>query len=207
MPITTTRVSTMTNARIRPDSLRWKATGDVPMQRARQTGSPPRRHGPSFPPDRSYAGAMRCLALAVSVVLALGGSTASAAASTAPDPSSLASIGDSITRATNAFGWYGDHPSFSWSTGFDPVDGLETHYERLLRDDVGVWGHEVNVARAGARMSDAPAQAARAVVAGADYVTILMGANDVCARSVGAMTPVPQFANAFERTLQTLAEG
>src|SRR5215217_1816705 len=82
-----------------------------------------------FPRGRSYAGAMRCLALAVSVVLALGGSTASAAASTTPDPSSLASIGDSITRATNAFGWYGDHPSFSWSTGFDPVDGLETHYE------------------------------------------------------------------------------
>jgi hypothetical protein len=149
---------------------------------------------------------MRRLAVVVSVVLTLGGSTASAAA-TAPEPSSLASIGDSISRATNAFGWYGDHPSFSWSTGFNPVDGLQTHYERLLRDDISVWGHEVNVARAGARMSDAPAQAARAVVAGADYVTILMGANDVCAPSVRAMTPVPQFAHAFERTLQTLAEG
>ena len=151
---------------------------------------------------------MRRLRIAlVPVFLAVSATHPVTARAAVPEPSSLASIGDSITRATNAAGWYGDHPSFSWSTGFNPVDGFATHYERLLGDDVGVWGNELNVARAGARMADAPAQAAKAVVAGADYVTILMGANDVCTASVAAMTPVPQFANAFERTLQTLSAG
>ena len=144
--------------------------------------------------------------LAVVVLTTLVAPALPAGAST-EEPASLASIGDSITRATNAFGWYGDHPSMSWSTGFNPIDGLDTHYERLLRDDVGIWGDELNVARAGARMSDAPTQAARVVAAGADYVTILMGANDLCAPSLEQMTPVPQFAAAFDRTLERLTTG
>ncbi|HYF12382.1 MAG TPA: GDSL-type esterase/lipase family protein [Actinomycetota bacterium] len=134
-------------------------------------------------------------------------STALPASADVEEPSSLASIGDSITRATNAFGWYGDHPSLSWSTGFNLVDGFDTHYERLVRAHPSIWGNELNVARSGATMADAPAQAAKVVAAGADYVTILMGANDLCAASVDRMTPVPQFAAAFDRTLARLSEG
>lgn len=138
-------------------------------------------------------------------VVTLAGPAAGATPPT--EPSSVAAIGDSITRATNAFGWYGDHPSLSWSTGFNPVDGFDTHYERLLARHPSIWGDELNVARAGAKMADAPAQAAKVVVGGADYVTFLMGANDLCASTVQAMTPVPQFANAFDRALARLGEG
>jgi hypothetical protein len=123
------------------------------------------------------------------------------------EPASLASIGDSITRATNAFGWYGDHPSLSWSTGFNPLDGLDSHYERLMSQDPLIFGNEYNLAEAGARMADAPAQATQAVLTGADYVTILMGANDLCAPSVAQMTPVVAFGADLEQTLTTLTSG
>jgi lysophospholipase L1-like esterase len=146
-------------------------------------------------------------ALVVGVVLLSSMLASPAVAGASEEPTSLASIGDSITRGTNAFGWYGDHPSLSWSTGFNPADGFDSHYERLFLDDPAIWGDELNVARAGATMADAPGQAAEVVRDGADYVTILMGANDVCARSADAMTPVGSFAGDFERTLSTLDAG
>ena len=43
-----------------------------------------------------------------------------------------------------------------------------------------IKGHANNDSVAGATMADAPAQAASAVSQGAQYVPILMGANDVC---------------------------
>ncbi len=124
-----------------------------------------------------------------------------------PPPSSLASIGDSITRGTNAFGWYGDHPSLSWSTGFNPIDGLQTHYERLLSEAPSIWGNELNVAHAGATMADAPAQAAEVVARGADYVTFLLGANDVCAPTTAEMTSVEAFGRDLDLALDTIATG
>jgi lysophospholipase L1-like esterase len=184
--------------------LRWNDVSGVPTVPRPQT----RSVLATLPtPPRTLSAVRRLARALVPVLLAVSVLAPRWAAAAVPEPSSVASIGDSITRATNAAGWYGDHPSLSWSTGFNPVDGFDTHYERLLRSGLGVWGHELNVARAGARMADAPAQAAKAVVAGADYVTILMGANDMCAPSIADMTPVPQFANAFERTLRTLSAG
>jgi lysophospholipase L1-like esterase len=122
-------------------------------------------------------------------------------------PGSVASIGDSISRGTNAYGWYGDHPSFSWSTGFNPVDGFASHYERLFRADHTLWGDELNVARSGAAMADAPGQAQAAVAAGADYVTFLMGANDLCRGSAAQMTSVAEFRADLERSLSILDGG
>lgn len=119
----------------------------------------------------------------------------------------VVAIGDSITRATNACCWYGDHPSYSWSTGFNPLDGLNSHYERLLKLDASIWGDEYNDARAGAKMADGPAQAAAAVSQAAEYVTILLGANDVCSSSVSSMTPVEDFRASFEATMATLDAG
>jgi lysophospholipase L1-like esterase len=128
-------------------------------------------------------------------------------ASAAEAPNNIAAIGDSITRATDACCWYGDHPSYSWSTGFNPLDGLHSHYERLVELQPSIWGDEYNDARAGAKMADGPAQAAAAVAQGADYVTILLGANDVCTSSADTMTPVPDFAASFRSTMATLEVG
>lgn len=129
------------------------------------------------------------------------------AAGATPLPKSIASIGDSITRATDVCCWYGDHPSRSWSTGGRPSDGIRSHYERLLARQPAIAGRNYNDARAGARMSDAPAQASRAVSQQAGYVTILVGANDVCTSSPSTMTSPSSFRADFEETMQTLDVG
>src|SRR5438046_8221163 len=92
--------------------------------------------------------------------------TASAAP---PLPTSIASIGDSITRATDTCCWYGDHPAQSWSTGGGLFDGIRSHYERIRAVQPAIYAHNHNDARAGAKMRDAPAQAHAAVTQGARY--------------------------------------
>ena len=56
-------------------------------------------------------------------------------------------------------------------------------------------------------MRDAPAQAQTAVTQGARYVTILMGANDVCTDSPATMTSVADFRAQFSATMSVLASG
>jgi lysophospholipase L1-like esterase len=123
----------------------------------------------------------------------------------APLPRRIASIGDSISRAANACCSYGDHPSHSWSTGGGSSDGVRSHYERILASQPLISGRNHNDAVSGAKMADAPAQAARAVSQQAEYVTILMGANDVCTSSPTSMTSTSAFRTQFESTMQTLA--
>ncbi|HSJ49689.1 MAG TPA: GDSL-type esterase/lipase family protein [Actinomycetota bacterium] len=124
-----------------------------------------------------------------------------------PEPVTIAAIGDSITRATNAAGWYGDHPSLSWSTGFNPLDGLSSHYERRIRARPWPWPRELNVAAAGATIADAPAQARRVVGRGAEIVTFLLGANDLCAPSPERMTSLGEFRSDLETAMAVLADG
>jgi lysophospholipase L1-like esterase len=130
--------------------------------------------------------------------------TASAAP---PFPTSMASIGDSITRATDVCCWYGDHPAQSWSTGGGAFDGIRSHYERIRAVQPAISGRNYNDARAGAKMRDAPGQAQVAVGQGARYVTILMGANDVCTSSISTMTTVADFRAQFTATMNVLANG
>ena len=112
-------------------------------------------------------------------VAVLAGAAPIASASP-PAPGSIAGIGDSITRATDVCCFYGDHPEQSWSTGGGLFDGIRSHYEHLLGLSLGIHGHNYNDSRAGAKMRDADGQAQTAVTQHAAYVTILMGANDVC---------------------------
>jgi lysophospholipase L1-like esterase len=130
-----------------------------------------------------------------------------ARASTVPLPSSIAASGDSITQAYDVCCYYGNHPGNSWSTGSASWDGTKSHYERILALKPTISGHNYNDAVSGARMSDAPAQAADAVSQGARYVTIFMGANDVCRSSVSAMTTVDTYRAQFEQTLGVLQAG
>ena len=129
------------------------------------------------------------------------------ASATPPPPSSIAAIGDSITRATDVCCWYGDHPRQSWSTGGGFLDGIRSHYERLRALNPAIAGHNYNDARAGARMRDAAGQAQTAVTQQAAYVTILMGANDVCTDSPETMTSVDDFRAQLVAAMNTLDAG
>jgi lysophospholipase L1-like esterase len=130
-----------------------------------------------------------------------------AAASTPPLPRSMAAIGDSMTQAADACCWYGDHPSNSWSTGSASWDGVHSHYERIRALGGAISGHAYNDSVSGARMSAAPTQASRAVAQGVQYVTILMGANDVCTSSPSSMTSVSTFRQQYQTALATLDAG
>jgi lysophospholipase L1-like esterase len=132
---------------------------------------------------------------------------APAASPAPPPPHSIAGIGDSITRATDVCCWYGDHPAQSWSTGGGAFDGIRSHYERIRTLNPAIYGRNYNDARAGARMRDAQSQAQTAVTQGARYVTIFMGANDVCTSSPSTMTSVTDFRAQFSATMSVLASG
>lgn len=131
--------------------------------------------------------------------------TAPAQAEAAPLPTSMASLGDSITRGFNACGWYVDCPSRSWSTGSST--SVNSHYLRVLASNPAIYGHAYNDARSGARMSSLVTQAATAVTQKAQYVTVLMGANDACTSSESTMTPVATFESQFRQAMQTLTTG
>jgi lysophospholipase L1-like esterase len=132
---------------------------------------------------------------------------APAARADPPLPHSMAAIGDSISRGFDACCSLGEHPQNAWSTGSAAADGVLSHYEHLLAVDPAISGHAFNDAVTGAVMADAPAQAARAVSQHADYVTILIGANDVCTSTVASMTPKAMFKARFDQTLRTLTTG
>ncbi len=129
------------------------------------------------------------------------------AQSSPPLPSSMAAIGDSMTQAADVCCWYGDHPANSWSTGWAGWDGVLSHYERIRALNPDISGRNYNDSVSGARMSDGPAQAKRAVDERARYVTILLGANDVCTSSPVTMTSVDTFRSEFRQTLQILFDG
>jgi lysophospholipase L1-like esterase len=128
-----------------------------------------------------------------------------AAATPPPLPASMAALGDSITRAYDVCCGYSDHPGQSWSTGYAWYDGINSHYERIKRVKASITGRGYNDAVTGAKMAAAPGQAATAVTQGASYVTILLGANDLCTASPATMTSTDSFRADFARAMATLA--
>lgn len=151
---------------------------------------------------------VRTLVLLISLSLlgSLSAATSPAAAQTAL-PTRMAAIGDSITRAINVCCWYSAHPQHSWSTGWASDDPVASHYERILAAEPAISEQNHNLAQSGAKMANAQAQAAQAVAAQVEYVTILMGANDVCTSSPSTMTRVADFRASFQEAMQTLHTG
>jgi lysophospholipase L1-like esterase len=146
------------------------------------------------------------LAGAVLALAMLGPSATSSAQEPPPPlPSSIAAIGDSITQAFDACCFYGDRPRHSWSTGYAGGDGIGSHYERIRARNPAIRGHRHNNSVSGAKMDDASGQARAAVGQGARYVTILMGANDLC--DAGGLTPAATFRAQFQQTIDILREG
>jgi len=88
----------------------------------------------------------------------------------------MGALGDSITAGFNAGGLF-DHKRNSWSGGF----AIDSHAVKL-RAKLGQHVRSRNVAKSGAFISDLPRQAGLLLRAGyrPDYVTILIGANDIC---------------------------
>jgi lysophospholipase L1-like esterase len=144
----------------------------------------------------------RIVVLALAVIVA---GLVSPPASAAPAfPDSMAAIGDSITRAYDVCCFYGDHPGQSWSTGWTSYDGIASHYERIKRVNSAITGHNYNDAITGAKMAAAQTQATQAANQHARYVTILLGANDLCTSSPETMTSVDIFRSQFQSAMTTL---
>ena len=144
----------------------------------------------------------RALAIAcTSFVVAVAAGVLVAPAASAAAPNSMASMGDSITRAFNACGWYSDCTDRSWSTGGDTV--VNSHYLRLraLNPNLSV---RYNDARSGAKAADMPGQAATVASQNVEYVTIEIGANDACTSSESGMTSVATFRSQIDSALNTL---
>src|SRR6266545_496805 len=96
-------------------------------------------------------------------------------------------------------------PSTTWSTGYDSDDGVSSHYERIRAQNPAIRGRRHNNSVSGAKMDDAPGQAQATVGQGAQYVTILMGANDLC--DADGLTPTAAFRAHFQQTIDILRNG
>ena len=116
-------------------------------------------------------------------------------------PNSMASTGDSITRSYNATSngcFLVDCPQYSWSTGASTVN---SHYQRLLAANPQINGHVYNDAKTGAKMAALDAQVKTAASQGVQYLTVMMGANDVCTSSRATMTPTATLESQFQTAL------
>jgi lysophospholipase L1-like esterase len=116
-------------------------------------------------------------------------------------PSSVAAVGDSITRGFDACAVLSDCPEVSWATGSSAqVDSLAVRLLGRAKAAERSWNYAVT----GARMADLPEQMEQAVSRGPQLVTVMVGANDACRASASAMTPVADFRADFEQALRTL---
>jgi len=142
------------------------------------------------------------LSAALLATVAVTSGAASPSALSRPLPSSMAAAGDSITRAFDA-DWLhlvSDAPAYSWSTGDSSL--VDSQYERLLAANPQIAGRALNLARTGGRVSALADQLRVAASARVGYLTVLIGADDVCTHSVAAMTPTDTFESEFTSALR-----
>lgn len=120
---------------------------------------------------------------------------------TIPLPRSMAAVGDSISQAydVDSSGFLKDNPAESWSTGSDPA--VDSQYQRILAAAPAVAGHGFNDAVSGSEMSALAGQLSEAASQQVEYVTVLMGANDLCTSSVATMTATTTFSQELSSAL------
>ena len=116
---------------------------------------------------------------------------------------SMAALGDSTSVGLRACGADAVCPQASWATGSDPA--IDSHATRLARQTSGFSAQSFAVA--GVRAEDLPRQAAEAVAAKPDYVTILIGTEDVCSDNLREITRAALFRGQFARTMNALSKG
>lgn len=144
-------------------------------------------------------------AIAATAVLLTGSLVSASAASAAPPPAQIvrmAALGDSITQAAMTCSSLTSCPANSWATGSSTT--VNSHFLRLRA--LGATGLAAfNFAKAGATSFALKGQADAAAVQSVQYVTIEIGANDACTRTVGAMTPTATFKANVTAALTALA--
>ena len=150
------------------------------------------------------------LALLSVLALACEGADAQPGPTGKPDPkpglpSTMAALGDSVTAGFGSCAVFVACSRNSWSTGGS--DAVDSHYQRLLEDNPKVKGRARNFAVPGARAADLRGQALSAVDSRAQYVTVLIGANDACTGDVDDMTSVRTFRSQVDSALSTLKKG
>ncbi|HUF06578.1 MAG TPA: carboxypeptidase regulatory-like domain-containing protein [Candidatus Binatia bacterium] len=147
----------------------------------------------------SASRASRIIFLGVFCLTLFAGLAPASAAAAEPKPASMAATGDSITRAFNlCFFPFSDCPARSWSTGSNST--VKSHAYRLE-----ITGSAYNDAVSGAKMADLPGQATTVSGRNVDYVTVLMGGNDVCTDTESAMTDPASYEADFRTAMNTLA--
>jgi lysophospholipase L1-like esterase len=111
----------------------------------------------------------------------------------------MVALGDSITAGYGSCLILASCPRNSWATG----DGTQvnSHYRRILAANPAMADRARNVSRPGTTVASLPDQASTAGRRRADYITILIGANDACR---GDMTSVDAFRDSFDSALSRL---
>jgi lysophospholipase L1-like esterase len=147
-------------------------------------------------------GALAVLVLACTNGGGIGGPSASPPAPVPGFPSSLAALGDSISAGYGSCLAPSACPRNSWSTG----DGFQvkSHYRRILAINPAIGRHARNLAEPGAKAADLDDQAAEAVRAEMEYITLQVGANDACD---GTMTSAAVYRAGIDKALATLKSG
>lgn len=138
-------------------------------------------------------------------VVVLGfGLLSSIKASAANEAFTIVALGDSITKAFNAEHYFGDSPEASWSTGTKTTPGFYSHMQRLqkLFPQKKVSGY--NYAVTGAMIKDIGSQVKSANAKKADYVTLVIGANDVCKWPAKYQGYLDEFTEHLKKNLDTL---
>ncbi|MEV6348539.1 GDSL-type esterase/lipase family protein [Actinoplanes sp. NPDC051851] len=120
-------------------------------------------------------------------------------------PAVMAALGDSITAGVGSCLAYLNCDKNSWAAGGSNL--VDSHYRRILAKSSKIKGKVYNFSEPGAQADALHTQALQAIDAKAQYVTILIGANDACARSVDAMTPVTAYREQIDRALDELKDG
>jgi PKD repeat protein len=130
---------------------------------------------------------------------------AAVAAAEAPLPDTMVSVGDSITQAASSAGSLGaDAPQNSWSTGTSTT--VNSHYLRLLAAGAPISGRNYNRSVSGARVADLEGQMLAAAALEPDYLTVLIGGNDLCTDTVGEMPLPATFEGEFQAAMVALAQ-
>lgn len=138
------------------------------------------------------------------VSLAAPSATATPGSPATPLPNSMAAIGDSFT-----WGFASGPPecaqlaspcAYSWATG----TSVNSHYARILSLNAAINGQAHNVSLPGSSMLlSFSGQATAAAASQPDYVTVMLGAGDVCLYPT--MTSASAFETAFRSGMDVLA--
>jgi len=149
----------------------------------------------------SASRARRVLVLIIfclTLIAGLAPAAVSAAGPSIPLPARMAAVGDSITQAASTGGSLGaDAPQNSWSTGTSTT--VNSHALRL-----GITATAYNRSISGAKMTNLATQMGTLASIQPNYLTVLMGGNDLCTDTVAGMTPVADYRAQFSAAMTTL---